>query len=1460
MAKVDSLEIEIQSSVNEVNKQLDALVGRLSEVSRGITAIRNNKAFESIAKSASEVSNSMKVVRESASNAMAGVREQAQKASASIEEIRKQFENTYKDLGKGFTFKGSTDAVQKQIDRYTNALEKAKLKAQELEQSGKTSGSMYEYAIRDIQKYTNMIESLREQLGKIDSDPKDVEIKIHGTENAKRTLDDFVQELRDFDAIIESGQTDGIMGGLSIALEQIKSEFPQAKELISSYEAEIERLKDSISNIPMQQLENIDLSSLEKAEEEVKSFDQVLQGIRPLDFSGSAFELEKFVTTLQNQYESLLSKMEKFQELGVSPDTQRFQGLQYELQQVMVTLEKYEQKLEEARAAGELDFKFPSIDKSLGQATAKVDTFVDKIRNLNRNLKITVPTESLQNVEKELQKLKEQYDQIIDSINRKSQTVDFYGTTTDFKNKQIELEEIRNRYQELIQLQEQLSKTGGGGFKLNLEDFKKNLSKLESGLKKVNSLLTAFAKKIISANSASKSAKSALESFNLANMKLAKSIMRVSNMLKLMIVRMALRSVIDGVKSGFENLTLYSDEFANSVSMMKSALATLGNSATAAVSPLLNALAPALTTIIKWFTAATNAINQFFSALTGKTTWIKAKEIVAGVGDAASGAAKSAKQAAKDIQKSVRAFDELKVINLPDESASGGGAGGGTSGGGYEEVPIAEQYKKWADDIKEIMATLFEPFKEAWNREGQFVMESWKYALGEVGALFKIIGQDALEVWGQEASIAIWQDLLHILGDIGLIVGNLASGFRDAWSENETGKKILEGIRDILGIIVGSIRDAADATVIWSADLDFSPLLSKIQEYIESLKPVFETLSGIILDFYTMVLLPLGEWTLEKGLPDLVQVFIDFNEKVDWVGLRSNLQEFWKHLEPFAKTVGEGLIIFIRDCSNAVANFVNSQAFENFLKRIEDWMDNVTPEDVADSLKKIAIAIVVLKIALAGFKGISGFVTAINTLKSFAGIAAGIGSKIASGVAIIKTSLWLMTQDIGLVLGAGTAAEIGATFALALVGAIVAAVGGFKIGEKISTALGGETFGMSFKEQMGYIKDSFADGDWKEAINLWGQDLKEGWSEIFEGAKKFGNDLKTSLVATWGVIKTKAGEKFGEIKSTVSKKWDEIKTNTIAAWGVVKEKITTNATAAWSGVKTKWEGIKTSTQQNFEDAKNKAKEKFDGIKEDISGAAKIALGDIQEKWKNIASETKSKFEEAKGKVETNFNAAKKVISDATKDMRDKVKERFEAIRDKIKNTMDTAKQKIEGFKQKIDKAITSITNFFNFSNKDFVITLPLKIFDDFKEKVSGAVDKLKDLFGYNNKNLNVNANANTGSTSGGASTNTASVPQYATGGFPKSYSMFMAGENGRAELLGTVGGKTAVAGGAEITGIRDAVNETGQAEARLLQTAVSLLEIIAEKDYGITQNDIGKAAQNFSRDYMRRTGKPAYEF
>lgn len=103
------------------------------------------------------------------------------------------------------------------------------------------------------------------------------------------------------------------------------------------------------------------------------------------------------------------------------------------------------------------------------------------------------------------------------------------------------------------------------------------------------------------------------------------------------------------------------------------------------------------------------------------------------------------------------------------------------------------------------------------------------------------------------------------------------------------------------------------------------------------------------------------------------------------------------------------------------------------------------------------------------------------------------------------------------------------------------------------------------------------------------------------------------------------------------------------------------------------------------------------------------------------------------------------------------------------------------------------------------------------------------------------------------------IPKFENGGYvPKSFSMFMAGENGKPELMFTKGGKTGVAPPNEITGIISAIVDSTQQEMEMLRQQNELLRGILNKEVGISTDDIGESARKYAHEYYRRTGEPAY--
>lgn len=383
----------------------------------------------------------------------------------------------------------------------------------------------------------------------------------------------------------------------------------------------------------------------------------------------------------------------------------------------------------------------------------------------------------------------------------------------------------------------------------------------------------------------------------------------------------ALNSMVTGTKEGLNNLVMYSDRVNDSMSMLMSSMTRLKNSFATAFAPLLNVVAPILSRFIDLISEAATKVGMFFAALTGQTTFEKAIKVQQDYRESLEGTAEAEKEAAKEQDKYLSGLDEIRrwesnkdedeEDELKPEDM-------------FTTVPVENSMVELADKVKDVFKKLFAPLKEAWKREGKFVMDSWKYALKEVWKLAKDIGRDFLKVWNQEATIAMLADMLHIIGDIGLIVGNLAGKFREAWNYNNTGLHILENIRDIFAVIIHNIREAADYTVEWTKTLDFRPLLTSIENVTSSLIRFADFVSGTLVDFYTEFILPLASWSLsEQGLPRLFNILASFMDSINWEGLRTSLKSLYQALEPYAEEIGNGLIDFIEKMKDEGVEFFN---------------------------------------------------------------------------------------------------------------------------------------------------------------------------------------------------------------------------------------------------------------------------------------------------------------------------------------------------------------------------------------------------------------------------------------------------------------------------------------------------------------------------------------------------------
>lgn len=201
-----------------------------------------------------------------------------------------------------------------------------------------------------------------------------------------------------------------------------------------------------------------------------------------------------------------------------------------------------------------------------------------------------------------------------------------------------------------------------------------------------------------------KQAVSSLRGLGKSSNNVSKSILKLSNMFKLMLIRMAMRAAIQGVKEGMQNLVQYSDSANQSMSNLMSGMTYLKNSFAAAFAPILSYVAPVLNTLINLLATAVGYINQFFSALGGGSTYIRAKKANEDYAASLKKTGGAASKAGKDAKKALAPFDDLVQIQQQGADASGGGGGGASPSDMFETVGIDKGISDFANKLKEMFA------------------------------------------------------------------------------------------------------------------------------------------------------------------------------------------------------------------------------------------------------------------------------------------------------------------------------------------------------------------------------------------------------------------------------------------------------------------------------------------------------------------------------------------------------------------------------------------------------------------------------------------------------------------------------------------------------------------------------------------------------------------------------------
>lgn len=1102
---------------------------------------------------------------------------------------------------------------------------------------GKMAGKEKELSALDV-KIEKLAQSSSELAEKMNSaefkgDASD-EYKIleSSIKQAKYELEGFLDEQK---RLTEKG----------FVKQDIDKQYLSAQNAVKSLKRELERAvlsKDEDAYLGIEDRLNRAKSVLE---------DLMKKDPKPLGEMIYYYKVEKKIENLKNSISESENKMKKLTESGnafsIDTDSEDYKNLESEYKAVNQELERAKQQ------QGDLIEKQAASSDKVDEIKAKMNQLVDE----GKAFTLGSDSEEFSKLGQQLKYAENDLNLLNEKYNLQSQKLKKISGETDGAEKKYS--KLRDTVKKLSSVFDKITnviqKTAIGAFK--------KLGSVISGtLKKATSVVGALSGKIKAL--AQKHMPRLRKETSKTNSSFSTFGRRIKELLLSALIfnriSAALNSLVSGAKEGLNNLVMYSDRVNDSMSMLMSSMTRLKNSLATAFAPILNVVAPILSRFIDLISEAATKVGMFFAALTGQTTFEKAIKVQQDYRESLEGTAKAEKEAAKEQDKYLSGLDEIRrwesnkdedeEDELKPEDM-------------FTTVPVENSMVELADKVKDVFKKLFAPLKKAWNREGKFVMDSWKYALKEVWKLAKDIGRDFLKVWNQEATIAMLADMLHIIGDIGLIVGNLAGKFREAWNYNNTGLHILENIRDIFAVIIHNIREAADYTVEWTKTLDFRPLLTSIENVTSSLIRFADFVSGTLVDFYTEFILPLASWSLsEQGLPRLFNILASFMDSINWEGLRSSLKSLYQALEPYAEEIGNGLIDFIEKMKDEGVEFFNF--LPGAIQRAADALragdlpaafmefGSISGEAVKMAFNNIRHAIESINWGEIGTL-IASFINGIDWMGVGQSIFGALSSAVNSAIDLIYN--FITTTDWR---------AIGAAFGTNLSNAWAS----------IDWGQAGATVGEAFKAFFNFIAETIENIDWF----MVGQSVKDflvnidwagiaqavfeaigaafyGWNEfigglIYDGIKgaiEYFQDkieecggnivlgiLKGIIDGIAGIAQWIVDNVFKPFMDGFKKAFGIHSPSTVMQeqGGYIVEGIRKGIADKWTGFVQFWTEKKNQLIDKFNDVKEKFLTKGRNIVDGIKGGISEKWGDFTTFWGNKKENLVSKFNDIKEKI------------------------------------------------------------------------------------------------------------------------------------------------------------------------------------------------------------------------------------
>lgn len=658
-----------------------------------------------------------------------------------------------------------------------------------------------------------------------------------------------------------------------------------------------------------------------------------------------------------------------------------------------------------------------NASRELSDLAKKATKLTDELREMEKQ---KIPTDEFKNVQKQIDESENKLSKLND---RMSKFIDMGGKSDSktFKSMQYDAEQLTKTIayakgemesmkadgsayltvpqiqntKEYVQKAEQLSATNA------------KISELSANMKQNGSCMDVFKQKVKSAGEKVSGLASNLRGAAGEFSKLASGAKKGGGMLRTFASRLkgialsllvfnwiskAWNAMISAIKDGTQNVAKYSSDVNAKMSALTSAIATLKNAFGSLAAPIINAVAPALTSFINMLTAAINKVNQFISAITGSGTWIKATTQVK---DYAEGL-NSASSSAKKLNKQLQSFNELNVISSDSGSGSGGG---GDAKDMFTTEQIDPNISSLADKIKEILRT------DDWSEIGSMVADKLNDSLKKIDwnakqegarhvasglatllngfieeADWGLIGETVAN--GLNTAIEFAQTFVHTFGwsGLGKAIGSGLTGFFNTFNWS--------GLGDTIGTFVSGLFELvgeAFYTTDWKSL--GKGIVDGIGSFFKSIKwsSIGKTISGALHGLSQFLIGAIGEIDWKQTLTYIGTSIVDFFKGFDWKSLASDIGELLgtalKSYMDLKKAIGElirnaftnidkyfddkieecggnipkGIFKGIKDALKNVGTWIKENIFDPFIKGVKKAFGINSPSKEMEPMGKYII-------------------------------------------------------------------------------------------------------------------------------------------------------------------------------------------------------------------------------------------------------------------------------------------------------------------------------------------------------------------------------------------------------------------------------------------------------------------------------------------------------------------------